>query len=51
VTYDRFFDEIIVHDKTSLDITWLKDKSLADLENLPDPMYWRATSSRIWNPQ
>ena len=37
VTYDRFFDEIIVRDKTSLDITWLKDKSLADLDNLPDP--------------
>ena len=24
-------------DKSSLDITWLKDKSLADLDNLPDP--------------
>ena len=24
-------------DKTSLDIFWLKDKSLADLDNLPDP--------------
>ena len=24
-------------DKTSLDITWIKDKSLADLDNLPDP--------------
>jgi type I restriction enzyme M protein len=31
------FDEIISRDKTSLDITWLKDKSLADLDNLPDP--------------
>ena len=31
------FDEIIARDKTSLDITWLKDKSLADLDNLPDP--------------
>uniref|UniRef100_UPI0040492E94 N-6 DNA methylase n=1 Tax=Flavobacterium sp. TaxID=239 RepID=UPI0040492E94 len=31
------YDEIIVRDKTSLDITWLKDKSLADLDNLPDP--------------
>jgi type I restriction enzyme M protein len=30
-------DEIIARDKTSLDITWLKDKSLADIENLPDP--------------
>ena len=31
------YDEIIAKDKTSLDITWLKDKSLADLDNLPDP--------------
>jgi type I restriction enzyme M protein len=31
------YDEIVSRDKTSLDITWLKDKSLADLDNLPDP--------------
>ena len=31
------YDEIINRDKTSLDISWIKDKSLADLENLPDP--------------
>jgi len=31
------FDEIINRDKASLDITWIKDKSLADLDNLPDP--------------
>ncbi len=31
------YDEIIARDKTSLDITWLKDKSLGDLDNLPDP--------------
>lgn len=31
------YAEIINRDKTSLDITWLKDKSLADLDNLPDP--------------
>lgn len=31
------YDEIIARDKTSLDITWLKDSSLADLDNLPDP--------------
>lgn len=31
------YDEIAVRDKTSLDIFWLKDKSLADLENLPEP--------------
>ena len=30
-------EEIISRDKTSLDITWIKDKSLADLDNLPDP--------------
>jgi type I restriction enzyme M protein len=30
-------DEIIARDKTSLDITWLRDNSLADLDNLPDP--------------
>ena len=26
-----------MRDKTSLDIFWLKDKSLADLDNLPEP--------------
>jgi len=31
------YDQIITRDKTSLDIFWLKDKSLADLDNLPDP--------------
>jgi type I restriction enzyme M protein len=31
------YQEIIARDKTSLDITWLKDKSLANLDNLPDP--------------
>ncbi|MBI2471005.1 MAG: SAM-dependent DNA methyltransferase [Planctomycetes bacterium] len=31
------YDEIISRDKTSLDITWIKDKSLTDLDNLPDP--------------
>ena len=31
------YDEIIARDKTSLDIFWIKDKSLADLDNLPDP--------------
>lgn len=31
------YDEIIARDKTSLDITWIKDKSLADLDNLPEP--------------
>jgi type I restriction enzyme M protein len=31
------YNEITSRDKTSLDITWIKDKSLADLDNLPDP--------------
>ncbi len=31
------YDEVIARDKTSLDIFWLKDKSLTDLDNLPDP--------------
>lgn len=30
-------EEILARDKTSLDITWIKDASLTDLENLPDP--------------
>ena len=35
----RRFDaqELMKRDKTSLDIFWLKDKSLADLDNLPSP--------------
>ncbi|MBU1405631.1 MAG: type I restriction-modification system subunit M [Proteobacteria bacterium] len=31
------YEQIIGRDKTSLDIFWLKDKSLADLDNLPEP--------------
>jgi type I restriction enzyme M protein len=31
------YDDVIARDKTSLDIFWLKDKSLTDLDNLPDP--------------
>lgn len=31
------YDEIVARDKTSLDITWLKDKLLADLDHLPNP--------------
>ncbi|QTA79799.1 SAM-dependent methyltransferase [Desulfonema limicola] len=31
------YEEITARDKTNLDIFWLKDKSLADLDNLPDP--------------
>ncbi len=30
-------EEILARDKTSLDIFWIKDKTLADLDNLPSP--------------
>jgi hypothetical protein len=29
--------EQFARDKTNLDIFWIKDKSLTDLDNLPDP--------------
>ena len=31
------YDELVARDKTSLDVFWLKDKSLTDLDNLPEP--------------
>ncbi len=31
------YEELIQRDKVSLDIFWLKDESIEDLENLPDP--------------
>jgi len=31
------YDELIQRDKVSLDIFWLKDESLEDLDNLPEP--------------
>lgn len=31
------YEQLITRDKTSLDIFWLKDKSLTDLDNLPEP--------------
>ena len=30
-------EDILARDKTSLDIFWIKDKALADLDNLPEP--------------
>jgi len=30
-------EELLTRDKTSLDIFWLKDRSLTDLDNLPEP--------------
>jgi type I restriction enzyme M protein len=31
------YEEIIARDKTSLDISWIKDKSLTDFDDLPEP--------------
>jgi type I restriction enzyme M protein len=31
------YENLISRDKTNLDITWLKDENLIDLENLPEP--------------
>jgi type I restriction enzyme M protein len=31
------YKEIVARDKTNLDIFWLRDESLTDLENLPEP--------------
>lgn len=31
------YDELIARDKTNLDITWLRDESLEDFDNLPAP--------------
>jgi type I restriction enzyme M protein len=36
--FKRFtYDELVARDKVSLDITWLRDESLEDMENLPPP--------------
>ncbi|MCP9236544.1 class I SAM-dependent DNA methyltransferase [Lewinella sp. JB7] len=31
------YEDIVARDKTNLDIFWLRDESLTDLENLPEP--------------
>ena len=36
------YDEITNRDKTSMDIFWIKDDSLTDLDNLPDPDFLAA---------
>jgi len=30
-------EELLARDKASLDVFWLKDKSLTDLDNVPEP--------------
>jgi hypothetical protein len=41
------YDEIAKRDKMNLDIFWLKDKSLEDSENLPEPVFSRRRSPTI----
>jgi type I restriction enzyme M protein len=31
------YDELVARDKANLDVTWLRDESLEDLDNLPAP--------------
>lgn len=31
------YEEVLARDKTSLDISWLRDENMLDLENLPEP--------------
>ncbi len=31
------YDELVARDKANLDLTWLRDESLEDTENLPAP--------------
>jgi type I restriction enzyme M protein len=31
------YDELVARDKVSLDLTWLRDESLEDSANLPEP--------------
>jgi hypothetical protein len=31
------YDELVARDKANLDITWLRDESLEDADNLPAP--------------
>ena len=40
------YDELMARDEANLDITWLRDESLEDLDNLPRPRSSRARSSR-----
>jgi type I restriction enzyme M protein len=36
--FRRFaYDELVARDKASLDLTWLRDESLEDTDNLPPP--------------
>jgi hypothetical protein len=42
----RSSGELIARDKANLDITWLRDKSLEDADNLPAPEVLARGSSR-----
>lgn len=42
------YGELTARDKTSLDVFWLKDKSLTDLTTCPSQMNLPKRSSKIW---
>ncbi len=42
-SYD--YDELLKRDKLSLDLFWIKDKSLTDTDSLPAPEIW---PRRLW---
>jgi hypothetical protein len=43
--------ELLDRDKASLDIFWLRDESLEDVENLRRLPLWLLKSSRNWKPR
>ena len=45
------YEELLKRDKVNLDIFWLKDESLEDSANLPDPESSRSKSPKIWRPR
>jgi type I restriction enzyme M protein len=45
--FKRFgYDELVQRDKVSLDLIWLRDDSLEDMDNLPPPQNRRARPRR-----
>ena len=45
------YDELIARDKVNLDIFWLRDESLEDTANLPDPDVLARRSSKTCRPR
>jgi small subunit ribosomal protein S7 len=43
------YEELVQRDKASLDISWLRDESLEDSENVPDPEVLAAEIADAYN--